>query len=156
VRRTNFFRLGTTARGWEVWSCCRLAVANFYGCLLKRLTLTTASPLSLRMKTFCSRLPSVLRFPGISAKLVRICEITGNFHRCNIFLDYFANSCERGVWYGGNVRGGPKPSRCGLGKYQKLLLTTGGTGQHGELILPVFTVDHAFDSVPQVENVEID
>jgi hypothetical protein len=26
------------------------------------------------------------RFPGISAKLVRSCEITGNFHRCkNIF-----------------------------------------------------------------------
>src|SRR5579863_1754485 len=66
VRRTNFFRLGTTARGWEVSSCCRLAVANFYGCLLKRLTLTTASPLSLLRlrRRLSARLPGLLRFPG--------------------------------------------------------------------------------------------
>src|SRR5271167_935896 len=47
--------------------------------------------------------PGSLRFPGISAKLVRICEITGNFHRCKIFLNYFANFCKRAVWYGGNA-----------------------------------------------------
>ena len=68
-----------------------LAVANFYGFLLKRLTLTTASPLK------CLAAPGLASdFPGISAKLVRICEITGNFHRCKIFLDYFANFCKRG------------------------------------------------------------
>src|SRR5579863_10048073 len=88
VRRTNFFRLETTARGWEFSSCCRLAVANFYGCLLKRLTLTTASPL------IALAAPGLLRFPGHSAKLVRICQITGNFHRCKIFLSYFANFCN--------------------------------------------------------------
>ncbi|SPF32329.1 hypothetical protein SBA1_1040097 [Candidatus Sulfotelmatobacter kueseliae] len=68
VRRTNLFRLGTAARGWGCSSCRRgaLAVANFYVFLLKRLTLTTASPL-----TFRSRLPGSCDFPGISAELVR-------------------------------------------------------------------------------------
>jgi len=52
VRRTNFFgaieflaigfRLGTVARGWgfSVWWRGALAVANFDGFLLKRLTLS--------------------------------------------------------------------------------------------------------------------
>ena len=47
--------------------------------------------------------PGSLRFPGISAKLVRKFEITGNFHRCKIFLRFFANFCKRVVWYGGNA-----------------------------------------------------
>ena len=59
-----------------------VAVANFYGFLLKRLTLTTASPLKMLLAAPGCRAD----FPGISAKLVRMCEITGNFHRCkNIF-----------------------------------------------------------------------
>src|SRR5438477_9889501 len=45
-----------------------LAVANFYGFLLKRLTLTTASPGSL--KKLLSAAPGSLRFHGHSAKLV--------------------------------------------------------------------------------------
>src|SRR5258708_33231293 len=42
VRRTNFFRLGTTARGWGFSFCWRgaLAVANVDVFLLKRLTLS--------------------------------------------------------------------------------------------------------------------
>ena len=32
-------------------------------------------------------------FPGIAEKLVRICEITGNFHRCKNFLENF---CQGG------------------------------------------------------------
>src|ERR1700756_656114 len=102
VRRTNFLRLGTTARGWEFSSCCRLPVANFYGCLLKRLTLTTASPLCLRMKTCFSRLPGSCVFPGISAKLVRKCEITGIFHRCKNFLEILQIFVTRQEEYEGN------------------------------------------------------
>src|SRR5271169_5160668 len=37
-----------------------------------------------------------MRFPGISAKLVRKCEITGIFHRCKIFLSFFASFCNAG------------------------------------------------------------
>jgi hypothetical protein len=63
VSRMDFFFVllmgGATVDG----DCARLvvavAVANFDGFLLKRLTLTTASPL----KNF-SRLPGELRFPG--------------------------------------------------------------------------------------------
>src|SRR5579863_3320769 len=98
VRRTNFFgaigvRPGTAVRCWGLSSCPRgaLAVANFYVFLLKRLTLTTASPLMF------SRFPGSLRFPGISAKLVRKCEITGIFHRCKLFLSFFAKFCQRGL-----------------------------------------------------------
>ena len=66
-----------------------VAVANFYGFLLRRLTLTTASPL-----TFFTRLPGwTSDSRAFSAKLVRNCEITGNFHRCNIF---FGNFCQKG------------------------------------------------------------
>src|SRR5579864_7126908 len=43
-----------------------------------------------------------MRFPGHSAKLVRICEITRNFHRCKIFLIFFANFCKREAWYESN------------------------------------------------------
>ena len=49
-----------------------LAVANFYGFLLKRLTLTTASPL----KCSSTRLPGYSDSTGISAKLVRSTENT--------------------------------------------------------------------------------
>src|SRR5271157_6360453 len=69
---------------------------------LERLTLTTASPLCLRLEDLLLAAPGTLRFPGISAKLVRKCEITGIFHRCKIFLSFFANFCKRAVWYGGN------------------------------------------------------
>ena len=93
VRRTNFFRVGTAARGWGLLQLLtRLAVANFYGFLLKRLTLATASPL-----TFVSRLPGVSDFPGISAELVRSSEITGNFHRCKIFLECFVKFDKGGT-----------------------------------------------------------
>src|SRR5262249_30033800 len=86
VSLTNFFRLGTGARGWGFSRCRALAVANFYGFLLKRLTLATSSPLNLPNEDFVSRLPGHSDFPGISAKLVRKLEITGIFHRCNNFL----------------------------------------------------------------------
>src|ERR1700756_940353 len=43
-----------------------------------------------------------MRFPGHSGKLVRICEITRNFHRCKIFLIFFANFCKREAWYESN------------------------------------------------------
>ena len=78
-----------------------VAVANFYGFLLKRLTLTTASP-DPEKTTFFARLPGARRFPGISAKLVRMCEITANFHRCKLFLRYFARFSKRPCrdgWY---------------------------------------------------------
>jgi hypothetical protein len=88
-------------RGAESEGCGMLAgavaVANFYGFLLRRLTLTTASPLKMLLAAPGRR----ANFPGISAKLVRICEITGNFHRCKIFfqeIEYFFDE----VRYGGN------------------------------------------------------
>jgi hypothetical protein len=83
VRRTNFFvpillredpfcedpfRLGA-AGGWRL-SGCRLgvlAVANFYGFLLKRLTLTTASPSVFFDESDEDALlaaPGIERFPG--------------------------------------------------------------------------------------------
>ena len=52
----NFLCWGTT-ESCEVGWVGELAVANFYGFLLKRLTLTTASPL-------IARLPGVQRFLG--------------------------------------------------------------------------------------------
>src|ERR1035437_540878 len=64
VRRIDFFVFwngGTTAG--TTLGCgmlaVRVAVANFYGFLLKRLTLTTASPL-----TFVTRLPGWAAIPG--------------------------------------------------------------------------------------------
>src|ERR1700691_517511 len=105
VRRMDFFFVlsfwGATWGATVSDGCERLvdavAVANFYGFLLKRLTLTTASP-KLRITTSVRGSQGGQRFPGISAKLVRMCEITGNFHRCKKF---FAIFCQRG-WYGGN------------------------------------------------------
>src|ERR1700747_1159328 len=88
VSLPNFLFWGRTESCRDGWTGA-LAVANFYGFLLKRLTLTTASPL-----TSVSRLPGSCDFPGISAKLVRSCEITGIFHRCKIFLIFFANFCK--------------------------------------------------------------
>ena len=35
-------------------------------------------------------------------------------------------------------------------------MAQGNTGEYRELVLPVFAVDHAFDSFAEVENVEID
>src|SRR5438270_10920396 len=93
VRRTNFFRLGT-ARGWGRSSCVRgaLAVANFYGFLLK----ATHSHHRVSLETpCCSRLPRGCVFPGISVELVRNSEITGNFHRCNsFFVPFFEKFCK--------------------------------------------------------------
>jgi hypothetical protein len=82
------FRLDTAARGWGFSGCGldALAVANFYVFLLKRLTLTTASPLVFVTKTFFRGSRDAAISLGISAKLVRNSEITGNFHRCKIFL----------------------------------------------------------------------
>ena len=37
--------------------------------------------------------PGLQRFPDISAKLVRMCEITGNRRRCK---NFFENSCPEG------------------------------------------------------------
>ena len=71
----------------------------------KRLTLTTASPFY-----FVSRLPGRMRFPDISAKLVRICEITGNFHRCKIFFGFFLKFCKREVGDDSNELPLPAPS----------------------------------------------
>src|ERR1700739_4166688 len=47
VSLPNFLFWGTTGSCWVGWVGA-LAVANFYGFLLKRLTLTTASPLNFR------------------------------------------------------------------------------------------------------------
>jgi hypothetical protein len=49
--------------------------------------------------------PGLMRFPGISAKLVRICEITGIFHRCNIFLRIIEKFCKPPWRYEGNASG---------------------------------------------------
>ena len=63
VRRTDFFLLGDTANSDLAWVGA-VAVANFYGCLLKRLTLTTASPLVSMTKTLLLAAPGFVRFPG--------------------------------------------------------------------------------------------
>ena len=76
----------------------RVAVANFYVFLLRRLTLTTASP--LKMLPAAPRVNSDSR--ALSAKLVRMCEITQNWQRCK---KIFENFCQRGG-YGGNGVGG--------------------------------------------------
>src|SRR5215468_328975 len=92
VRRIDFFREATAglANDCEM-SAGAVAVANFDGFLLKRLTLTTASPLCLLSVSYRRRRLARgsrvgQRFPGISAKLVRSHEITGIFHRCKNFL----------------------------------------------------------------------
>src|ERR1700723_3219565 len=87
VRRTDFF-LGDTANNDLAWVGA-VAVANFYVFLLERLTLTTSSPL-------CRGSRENRDFPGISAKLVRNCEITVFFHRCKKILNICANFCEGG------------------------------------------------------------
>jgi hypothetical protein len=60
-----------------------VAVANSYGFLLKRLTLTTASPFENAARG--SRVHS--DFPDMSVKLVRLCEITRNRRRCKNILN---------------------------------------------------------------------
>jgi hypothetical protein len=93
VRRIDFLRgaaAGIKPGGGML--AVRVAVANFYGFLLRRLTLTTASPLKIVLAAPGRRSD----FPGISVKLVRKCEITGNFHRCKIFLQKIENFCQRG------------------------------------------------------------
>jgi len=67
------------------------------------------SPPRLRgfRKTKCySRLPGARRFPGISAKLVRMCEITGNLHRCKKIFEKF---CQRRRYRGNRAESSPKP-----------------------------------------------
>jgi hypothetical protein len=91
VRRTDFFREGT-AKGFDAEWVGALAVANFY-----------VFPLwveSLSATFACKSFP-VFSIPEITLELVRIHEITGNFHRCkNIFVKF----CQRGQ-YGGNDAG---------------------------------------------------
>ncbi|PYV50869.1 MAG: hypothetical protein DMG92_06230 [Acidobacteria bacterium] len=75
VRRADFFFLGESRVG-ERWGRGALAVANCYGFLLERLTLSCcqwAGPLA--------KIP-VLPIPGIALKLVRRIEFTENFDRC--------------------------------------------------------------------------
>src|SRR6266436_5865086 len=101
VRRIDFFVLlfvfsNEGAAAGITPGCERLevavAVANFYGFLLRRLTLTTASPL-----TFLYAAPRVDSDSwALSAKLVRMCEITGNSQRCKNIFEFF---CQ-----GGRVR----------------------------------------------------
>jgi hypothetical protein len=74
-----------------------VAVANFYGFLLRRLTLTTAS---LGFLYAAPRVNSDSR--ACSAKLVRKSEITANFHRCKNFLRKIEKFCQEGQ-YGGNA-----------------------------------------------------
>jgi hypothetical protein len=59
VSLPNFLFRGRTDKDGDVVAGA-LAVANFYGFLLKRLTLTTASPL----KSFFSAAPGLQRFHG--------------------------------------------------------------------------------------------
>jgi hypothetical protein len=97
-------------------------------------------PCVFESKTFCSRLPECCDFPGISAELVRKCEITGIFHRCKYFLIFFENFCKQAGWYGGNAKS----------------LTTGDTDEHRNFLhLPVFAVHHALDAIAQVKDVEV-
>ena len=70
VSLPNFLFRGRTDKDGDVVAGA-LAVANFYGFLLKRLTLTTASPLNR-----LARLPGYSDSTGISAKLVRSTENT--------------------------------------------------------------------------------
>src|SRR6478736_4704570 len=69
VSLPNFLFWGRTDKDGDVVAGA-LAVANFYGFLLKRLTLTTASPLNV------TRLPGNSDSSGISEKLVRSTENT--------------------------------------------------------------------------------
>src|SRR5260370_30012229 len=66
VRRMDFFVFLNGGAAARV-GCERLeggvAVANCYGFLLRRLTLTTASP-EFRKTTFCWRLPGCTAIPG--------------------------------------------------------------------------------------------
>src|SRR2546429_8695862 len=104
VRRIDFFVLlfvfsNEGAAAGITPGCERLegsvAVANFYGFLLRRLTLTTASP-EFRKDDFLYAAPRVdSDSRALSAKLVRMSEITGNLQRCKNILEKF---CQRG-WY---------------------------------------------------------
>jgi hypothetical protein len=85
VRRMDFF-FGWWAWGAAVSEGCGMlvdavAVANFYGFLLKRLTLTTASPYDV-----LSQFPGWSDSRAFSVKLVRKSEITGNLQRCKKFF----------------------------------------------------------------------
>src|SRR2546429_5006562 len=96
VRRIYFvfFFWGTTVagEGCEMLAVA-VAVANFYGFLLRRLTLTTASP-EFRKDDFLYAAPRVdSDSRALSAKLVRMSEITGNLQRCKNILEKF---CQRG------------------------------------------------------------
>ena len=46
--------------------------------------------------------PGSVRFPGHFGGVSSQLEITANFHRCKIFLNYFAKFCKRAGWYEGN------------------------------------------------------
>ena len=69
MRRTDCFLTGIERS--EMNGLAVLAATNFYGFLLKRLTLNTA-------------------FGVTAAELVRRYEITGNFNRCKKIFEYFS------------------------------------------------------------------
>lgn len=83
----------------------------------------------------------VLPIPEFPLKLVRRIEITGNFGGCK---KYFVKFCR------GRFRGPAKG------------FTTEDTEDHrgkepwSGLSFPVFTVDHALDTVPEMRDVEVD
>jgi len=95
-----------------------------------------------------------VRFPGISAELVRTLEITGNLNGCN---NYFAKFCS---------------GRRGTEVTEENLTTEGTEEPQSKILwefpsvitlsplwlsfLPVPPIYHAFDAIPQVGHVEID
>ena len=86
VRRIDFLREPTgevagLSQAVECW-LERLQLPIPMASSSERLTLTTASPL-----TFCSRLPGDCVFPGISAKLVRMCRLREFGRDARIFFE---------------------------------------------------------------------
>ncbi len=82
-----------------------------------------------------------MRFPGIAAKLVRISEITRNFHGCK---NYFEKVCVVS-WYesNGNI-------------FNTEITEAHGARPQRKSILPIFTIDHSHNSVAEVRDEEID
>jgi hypothetical protein len=90
VRREKFFFWDDAAAGTGCgFQDVALAVANFYGFLLKRLTLTTPSPFH-----WGSRVLAISgHFGGVSSQT----QNTSNWMHCNIiFQDFFAEGQRLG------------------------------------------------------------
>ena len=82
VRRIDFFRgAAVEVKGCEMLAEA-VAVANSDGFLLK----ATHSHHRVSLEILLAAPGRLADFPGISAKLVRSCEITANFHRCKIIF----------------------------------------------------------------------